>query len=217
MPEPPEQNALPIETGSPERRQTKELKKRAKDNLALVILVLAAIIFTVLLVLFEPERFWTNRTRWALPVLILLLVLVATSIERLNLQKKIFPVFGTISVVVALGSIALWLPYANDQIAAKTVAVQREFYATVAQVLPVLLLAAIVDIHESSKVSATQVTSYLLVVVTGEFWALYALGFDLTTDPFPYAVVCAALTGAVLGLAIALYGRRYGEKTGRER
>jgi hypothetical protein len=77
-------------------------------------------------------------------------------------------------------------------------AINGNFFATVAQVLPVLLLAALLDTRQRRPLHDHQVVLYVFSVAWGEFASLTALAFDKTTDKLSLRRLVRGRAGSVL-------------------
>lgn len=182
-------------------------------------LLLAAVAFAVLLLVYKPSAAADSGSlglgaRLFVAVLMVALLGATMIIEDRQWQGVVSRAFGTVSLGVALLSFFAWHQYGSAQPVPPDGTVFEEgFFTTIGQVLPVILLAALVDVRRSDlRVQRTggsevaQTLSYLGVIAVGEFWTLFALWTDDLNDPFYFAVASAATTGGIVGLAIALIG-----------
>lgn len=111
--------------------------------------------------------------------------------------------FGWAPVTIGALSYWYWKWYTGSTPASS------DFFNTAAQVLPVLLLAAVVDVRRSTILKSSQLALPVLAVFLGEMSALSESGFystnvkyaGVTTD---FAVVSASLVTAVVALLMAL-------------
>lgn len=86
--------------------------------------------------------------------------------------------------------------------------VSGNFFATVAQVLPVLLLATLLDARRRVSLEDHQLALYVFVVAMGELASLTALAFDLQLNVGFFGLSCAAVLAAFAGLVVSLFAQR---------
>jgi hypothetical protein len=116
----------------------------------------------------------------------------------------LLPRFGAVSVAVTLATCPFLGWYGQHFSPASS-----EFFTTVAQVLPVLFLAAVVDLRNNRKFAHSQILLYISVIFLGELTCLSEIAFEARDLYFSldFGIVSASILGAFAGLAIALLGR----------
>lgn len=110
--------------------------------------------------------------------------------------------FGWIPVVLGAFSYPYWYWYSADQ-------VDVGFFQTAAQVLPVLLLAGIIDIRRSSTLKTPQLALPLIAVSLGEIAALnesafYESAAQVGRGRADFAVVASSLVVSIVALIMAV-------------
>jgi hypothetical protein len=100
------------------------------------------------------------------------------------------------------GVYGYYYAYAERAVAGELV--QGDFYTTVAQVLPVLLLALTVDVSQSKALGGADIAWIVLVALAGEGTALTAAAFADQRGPFNFSVLIGSLVGLGLALVMAL-------------
>jgi hypothetical protein len=116
--------------------------------------------------------------------------------------RVVVPNFGYIAAGVLIVSYFYWLWYAS----ARGKEAGSEFYGTAAQIIPVFLLAALIDARQTRDANRWQTAIYFVVIALGESVALLVLAFDVRNS-MTFAQVAASVSGAVAGLACALLSR----------
>lgn len=119
--------------------------------------------------------------------------------------KVVSPNFGFVAMGVLVVTYFYWHWYATVRVTEPS----SDFYATVAQILPVFLLAALIDARQTRHANRWQAASYFAVIGIGEYEALLASAFGVHT-PVTFAQVAAAVNGAIVGLLCALLAREEG-------
>jgi len=141
---------------------------------------------------------WQFLVVLAVGVIIALPVILLRPEQYLKLTKKHF---GWIPVTLGALTYPYWLWYAGNS-------VDVGFFQTAAQVLPVILLAAIVDVRQSSIVRSEQLALPVIAVFLGEIAALneaafqnnsYAVGrvgadFAVVASSFVVSIVALIMT-----------------------
>jgi hypothetical protein len=140
----------------------------------------------------------------ALSVFVASLLSVLYFIPNERWARLVAPNFGFVAVVSMVVSYFFWRWYAGSRDAEPA----SDFYTTTAQILPVLLLAALIDARQTRNANRWQAASYFAVIGIGEFEALLASAFDVRVrSAITFAQVAAAVTGAMAGLMCALLTR----------
>jgi hypothetical protein len=111
--------------------------------------------------------------------------------------------FGWIPVALGTLSYWYWLWYTGGG------SVDVGFFETAAQVLPVLLLAAVVEVRQASILKTHQLALPIIAVFLGEVAALNEAGFQTGATaegrvPADFAVVASSLVTAVAALIMAV-------------
>jgi hypothetical protein len=118
-------------------------------------------------------------------------------------QARILQNFGRVTFWTSVGSMALLSIILHGQ----DLEVNSDFYATVAQVLPVLLLATLIDAGLTKQVTRTQVGIFTGVLITGEMLSLACLAFNVSYWGM-FTSVSACTLGAFAGvIACVTVGR----------
>lgn len=120
---------------------------------------------------------------------------------RENLQAIFANTFGWLPAVVAAISWPYWSWWGTWN---PPVLANADFYAAAAAVLPVLLLAAVVDVRRSATLKTHQLLLPIIVVFLGEIDALGVLAFPQTNATDEFASVAASLTGTIIALLLAV-------------
>jgi hypothetical protein len=108
--------------------------------------------------------------------------------------------FVWIPSVIGLITWPFWYSYAGTQ------RLDGAFFDVSAQVLPVLLLASVIDVRRSRHLRSYQIISPMLVILIGEVTAVGAVAFPSQVNPRNFAVVAAAIVTAVVALAFVVLG-----------
>lgn len=110
--------------------------------------------------------------------------------------------FGWIPVCVGALSYWYWHWYATGQ------PINESFFDTAAQILPVLLLAAILDVRRSSTLKSNQLALPIIGVFLGEIAALNESAFtgilNQSSRVDDFAVVASSLVIAIAALVLAV-------------
>jgi signal transduction histidine kinase len=116
--------------------------------------------------------------------------------------------FGWLPVSVGTVTYPLWWWYSNEQNNRPALS----FFEISAQVLPVLLLAAIIDVEWSRSRRAYRLILPIIAVFLGELVALNILAFGEDPEGHPQAedfdsaIVAACLTSTIIALVMAVLG-----------
>ncbi|WP_431936958.1 hypothetical protein [Micromonospora sp. RP3T] len=116
--------------------------------------------------------------------------------------KFISPHFGVLAAIAYVLSFPYWYWYA----AFSGRDVETDFFSTVGQVLPVLLLAALVDLKRTSDSTTKNLLLFIAVAAAGEFSCLFGLAFKVQ-DPSLFGHAAAACVGTFVGLGVSLLAR----------
>src|SRR5215211_615906 len=112
--------------------------------------------------------------------------------------KFVSPHFGTIGFVAAGINVPYWYWYHH----VRDVGVVSDFYSVVAQVIPVLVLATLVDLgHRDADDS--QVLIVVFFAAFGELSSLFALAYSRDTSVL-FSFVCSALIGVLASFALSV-------------
>lgn len=111
--------------------------------------------------------------------------------------------FGWVPVTLGTLSYWYWLWYAGKS------TIDVGFFQTAAQVLPVILLAAVVDVRQSSILKSNQLALPIIAVFLGEIAALNEAAFQVSSSKFgrvpaDFAVVAASLVTSIAALVMAV-------------
>jgi hypothetical protein len=128
----------------------------------------------------------------------LILCTVAASIPRSIWAALFRRHFVWMPSVVGLVTWPFWYWYANTQ------QLRDAYFEVSAQVLPVLLLAAVIDVRRSRHLRSDQLLSPLLVILIGEMTAIGAIAYTSQVNARNFAVVAAATVTAIVALAFAI-------------
>jgi hypothetical protein len=128
--------------------------------------------------------------------IVLVLILYRTPRERYN---AIFTnTFGWLPVFLGALSYGYWYWYAS----------QRgdpgpDFFHAAAEVLPLLLLAAVVDVRRAEHLQSKQLVLPIVAVFLGEIAALNALAFG-GAGPYDFAAVASSFVSSIVALVLAV-------------
>jgi hypothetical protein len=114
-------------------------------------------------------------------------------------RAQLYPNIGIISLIGGLLTFPYWYWYAST-----APPVAGEFYSTVAQVIPVLLLTAVVDLRTGDRPDGDQQPMLVGIVAVGEFFALYAIAYELRFAAI-FAIVSSSIIASLIGLLIAVF------------
>jgi hypothetical protein len=142
------------------------------------------------------ERVWPAVVFVILAV-IFGLFLYRTSRERLD--ALFANTFGWLPVFLGALSYWYWVWYAH-QIGGFP---RTEFFLASAEVLPVLLLAAVVDVRRTQRLQSNQLILPITAVFLGELAALNALAFG-NAGPYDFAAVASSFVSSIVALVLAV-------------
>jgi hypothetical protein len=106
--------------------------------------------------------------------------------------------FGWLPVILGALSYGFWYWYADGQITPGT-----DFFHAAADVLPVLLLAAVLDVHRTKELQSKQLVLPIIAVFLGEISALNVLAFG-NAGPGDFAAVASSLVSTTVALVLAV-------------
>jgi hypothetical protein len=126
-------------------------------------------------------------------------ILYRTSRER---QNAVFEnTFGWLPVFLGALSFWYWHWYANQQ----PFDPQKEFFLASAEVLPLLLLAAVVDVRRTERLQSKQLVLPVVAVFLGELAALNALAFGTSASgSYNFAAVASSFVSSIVALVLAV-------------
>jgi len=107
-------------------------------------------------------------------------------------------IFGWLPVTLGALSYPFWYWYASGQ------EIGNEFFHAAADILPVLLLATVIDVRRTNELSGKQLVPPIAAVFLGELAALNGLAFydsDMTAN---FAAVSSSLVTSIFALVIAV-------------
>ena len=142
---------------------------------------------------------WQYLAVLAAGVIIALPVILLSRKRYLKLFKKHF---GWIPVTLGALTYPYWLWYAGNR-------VDVGFFQTAAQVLPVILLAAIIDVRQSSILRSDQLALPIIAVFLGEIAALNEAAFQNSAYAVgrvgaDFAVVASSFVVSIVALIMAV-------------
>jgi hypothetical protein len=115
-------------------------------------------------------------------------------------QDAIFAnVFGWLPVFLAALSYLYWHWYATQQGGT----IDSEFFLASAEVLPILLLATVVDVRRTERLESRQLVLPVVAVFLGELAALNALAFG-GPGPDDFAAVASSFVSSTVALVLAV-------------
>jgi hypothetical protein len=110
--------------------------------------------------------------------------------------------FGWLPVLLGAASWPYWHWWATFY---PPITPNTAFFETAAQVLPVLLLAAVIDVRRSVTLKSSQLILPIIVVFLGEVNALDATAFEVgNATSSDFASVAASLTSTFIALTLAV-------------
>jgi hypothetical protein len=131
------------------------------------------------------------------------LILLLLTVSRNRYSAAFGSIFGWVPVTVGAATWPFWHWYADNFSEGD---IGGDFFHAAADILPVLLLATVIDVRRSRELEGKQLLPPIAVVFFGELAALNALAFD--TERFgmadSFAVVCSSLITATFALLIAV-------------
>ncbi len=120
------------------------------------------------------------------------------SIPRNKYSAIFASTFGWLPVTLGALSYGFWYWYATGQDSP-----EAEFFHAAADVLPVLLLAAVVDVRRTKELQSKQLVLPIIAVFLGETSALNALAFG-NAGPSDFAAVASSLVSTIVALVLAV-------------
>jgi hypothetical protein len=107
-------------------------------------------------------------------------------------------IFGWLPAFLGALSYIFWYWYATGSSIGET------FFHAAADVLPVLLLATVIDIRRTNDLEGKQLVLPIAAVFLGELTALNALAFPDNVVPADFAAVASSLVTATIALVLAV-------------
>jgi len=137
----------------------------------------------------------------------LAIALIFIGMRRERFAKIFIRHFGWLPVSLGAISIPYWLWYASSYAPPS-----EDFFTTAALILPVILLAAVVDVRRSESLKSYQLAMPILAVFLGELAALNEIAFSssLTAKGFTpqtsgdFASVAASFVAVIAALILAV-------------
>lgn len=117
---------------------------------------------------------------------------------RERYSTKFVSLFGWLPVTLGSLSYIFWYWYAAGS------EVDTAFFHVAGDVLPVFLLATIVDARRTNELEGKQLVLPIAAVIIGEFSALNSLAFPTGDLASQYAVVSSSLVTAIVALLLAV-------------
>jgi hypothetical protein len=127
-------------------------------------------------------------------------VFLLSRVPREGYSTLFASIFGWVPVFLGTLSYPFWYWYAfsfGGEIGA-------EFFHATADILPVILLATVIDVRRTSELEGKQLIPPIAAVFFGELAALNALAFTDSDMVDNFAVACASLVTATFALVIAV-------------
>jgi hypothetical protein len=175
-------------------------RRLKKDPFALLGLV-AILVLTILTV--EGGLSADLRLEWPFYVILGVSVVIGSLlwiIPRKTYYTMFARTFGWLPVVLGAASWPYWYWYGTYPTPP-----QNAFFETAAQVLPVLLLAAVIDVRRTKTLSSSQLVLPIIAFFLGEIAALDVLAFSNGHGgASDFASVAASLTSTVIALILAV-------------
>jgi hypothetical protein len=144
----------------------------------------------------------TAKKLWPIYVFAIVGVIIGCllwSIPRDRYSSIFASTFGWLPVVLGALSYGFWYWYASQLGGAPG----SDFFHAAADVLPVLLLAAVVDVRRAKELQSKQLVLPIIAVFLGEISALNALAFgDAGSSDF--AAVASSLVSSIVALVLAV-------------
>jgi hypothetical protein len=129
--------------------------------------------------------------------LVFMWLLYRTSRER---QNAIFEnTFGWLPVFLGAATYGYWYWYGQQQ----DYLPQKEFFLASAEVLPLLLIAAVVEVRRTERLQSRQLVLPVVAVFLGELAALDALAFG-PPGYYSFAAVASSFVSSIVALVLAV-------------
>jgi len=129
----------------------------------------------------------------------LIVVGVLWAISRRSVSNIFAATFGWLPVFVGALSYIFWYWYAS--LAEHDI--DPTFFHAAADVLPILLLATVVDVHRTKELENKQLVLPIAAVFLGELAALNALAFGYAR-PADFAAVASSFVSTIVALVLAV-------------
>lgn len=172
-----------------------------------------AILILALLTIGPP---WDDSSSNAIPIYIIVaigfcLAYPLWKVSRRRYSAQFSNIFGWLPVTLGTLSYPFWYWYADNY----GENIGGEFFHASADILPVLLLATIVDVGRTNELEGKQLVPPIAAVFLGELAALNALAFTDTNQVPNFAAVSASLVAATFALVIAVMADLSPSETGK--
>jgi hypothetical protein len=161
--------------------------------------IVAILILTILTV--GVPNWGLNKNSWPYYTFLasgILFSVLLWKISRKRYSANFADIFGWLPVSLGTLSYIFWYWYANGGPVAGD-----NFFHAAAEVLPVLLLATIVDIRRTSYLEGKQLVLPIAAVFLGELAALNVLAFG-NARPADFAAVASSFVVAIVALVLAV-------------
>jgi hypothetical protein len=157
-----------------------------------------------------------NLNNGGTPLTLAIVVALAVSatlwfIPRRTFVRLFVNTFGWLPVTLGSLSYFFWYWYAELY---NTSIIQSDFFLASSGVLPVLLLAAIVDVRRSETLKSKDLVLPIIAVFLGEVAALNALAFG-QASPEDFAAVASSLVSTTIALVLAVMADHPREEEGK--
>lgn len=178
----------------------------SRRHITSFLMLLGIISVLILTLLSIRGALFPSEIRYNRPLLIFTIIaavagMILSIIPREKYQAIFANTFGWLPVVLGAISWPYWYWYGTWH---PPVLAHADFFATAAQVLPVLLLAAVIDVRRSSTLKSSQLVLPVIVVFLGEIDALGVLAFPQTNATTEFASVSASFTSTIIALLLAV-------------
>jgi hypothetical protein len=161
--------------------------------------ILSILVLTVLTV--GVPTWATSRHLWPLEVFVILAIILGGYLYLTPREKyrTSFPdTFGWLPVTLGAASYGYWYWYASGEGIPGT-----DFFHAAAEVLPVILLAAVVDVPRAVDLKSKQLVLPIVAVFLGEIAALNVLAFG-NAGANDFAAVASAFVTSIVALVLAV-------------
>jgi hypothetical protein len=143
----------------------------------------------------------TTRYLWPLEVFVILAIILGgylSAIPREKYRASFANVFGWLPVTLGAASYGYWYWYASGEGIPGT-----DFFHAAAEVLPVILLAGVVDVRRAVDLKSAQLVLPIVAVFLGEIAALNVLAFN-NAGANDFAAVASAFVTSIVALILAV-------------
>lgn len=152
----------------------------------------------------------TISTAHLWPIALFLILGILAGLILIGIPREKYPdiyvkTFGWLPVSLGLLSYPFWYWYSDQP---HTVPASQ-FFEISAQVLPVLLLAAVIDVRRAENLKSHQLLLPIIAVFLGELAALNVLAFgepggEFEAAPADFAAVAASMVSTIIALVLAV-------------